>query len=174
MAAACRSWLRTLKTHRRGSMPCDCSRSRFDRRSRYHMSYIDIVSIAAASGLRSFPFMSPRKTVGAVSIYDERPPAEVIKSLHLERAAINQDEFSRAEWFWNRRPKVLCETLTFYFCYIVVFFFLLYLVPKNIPSFLLWFVAGVSCAFVDCVRIDRWRNDYKSSIKRVIVHRSER
>jgi hypothetical protein len=32
----------------------------------------------------------------------------------------------------------------------------------------------VSCAFVDCVRIDRWRNEYKSSIKRVIVHRSER
>ena len=121
-----------------------------------------------------FQFMSPRKTVSAASIYDERPPGEVIKSLHLERAAVNQDEVSRAEWFWNRRPKVLCETLTFYFCYIVVFLFLLYLVPKNIPSFLLWFVAGVSCAFVDCVRIDRWRNDYKSSIKRVMVHRSER
>jgi hypothetical protein len=121
-----------------------------------------------------FQFMSPRKTVRAVSIYDERPPGEVIKTLHLERAAINQDEFSRAEWFWNQRPKVLCGTLTFYFCYIVVFLFLLYLVPKNVPSFLLWFVAGVSCAFVDCVRIDRWRNDYKSSIKRVIVHRSER
>jgi hypothetical protein len=44
-----------LKTHRRGPMPCDCSRSRFDRRSHYNMSYVDIVSIAAASGLRSFP-----------------------------------------------------------------------------------------------------------------------
>jgi hypothetical protein len=121
-----------------------------------------------------FHFMSPRKTVSAVSIYGERPPGEVIKSLHLERAAINQDEFSRAEWFWNRRPKVICETLTFYFRYIVVFFFLLYLVPKNVPSFPLWFVAGVSCAFVDCVRIDRWRNEYKSSIKRVNVRRWER
>jgi hypothetical protein len=60
----------------------------------------------------------------------------------------------------------------FYFYYIGVFFFLLYLVPKNTPSCLLWFVAGVSCAFVDCVRIDRWRYDYKSSIKRVIVCRS--
>ena len=121
-----------------------------------------------------FQFMSPRKTVSAASIYDERPPGEVIKSLHLERAAVNQDEVSRAEWFWNRRPKVLCETVTFYFCYIVVFFFLLYFVPKSVPSFLLWFLAGVSCAFVDCIRIDWWRNDYKASIKRVIVHRSER
>src|ERR1700722_1071460 len=118
--------------------------------------------------------MSRHKSVGVDCIYDKQTPGEVIKSLHLERAAINQDEFSRAEWFWIRRPKVLCETLTFYFCYIVVFLFLLYLVPKNIPSFLLWFVAGVSCAFVDCVRIDRWRNDYKSSIKRVMVYRSER
>ena len=53
MAAACKSWLRTLKTHRRGSMPCDCSRSR------YNMSYIDTVSIAAASDLRSFPVYVP-------------------------------------------------------------------------------------------------------------------
>ena len=64
--------------------------------------------------------------------------------------------------------------MTFYFGYIVVFFVLLYLVPKNVRSFLLWFVAGVSCAFVDSVRIDRWRNEYKASIKRVIVHRAER
>jgi hypothetical protein len=118
--------------------------------------------------------MHPRKTFGADPIDDELPPGDVIKSLHLERAAINQDEFSRAEWFWKRRPKVLCETLIFYFCYIVVFCCLLYLVPKNIPSFLLWFVAGVCCALVDCVRIDQWRSEYKSSIKRVIVHRSER
>jgi hypothetical protein len=34
-------------------MPCDCSRSR------YNMSYIDIVSIATASGLRSFPVYVP-------------------------------------------------------------------------------------------------------------------
>jgi hypothetical protein len=85
--------------------------------------------------------MSPRKTVSAVSFDGERPPGEVIRSLHLERAAINQDEFARAEWFWNRRPKVLCETVTFYFDYIVAFFSLLYLVPKSVPLFLLWFLA---------------------------------
>jgi hypothetical protein len=117
--------------------------------------------------------MHQRKTVGADSIYDERPPGDVIRSLHLERAAINQDEFSRAEWFWNRRPKLVCETLIFYFLYIAVFCGLFYLVPKNVLLFFLWFVAGVGCALVDCVRIDRWRNEYKSSVKRVIVNRSK-
>jgi hypothetical protein len=155
-------------------MPCDCSPSHFDVRSHYNISYIDIISTDLLVALNNSHIMYPRKTVGADAIYDELPPGDVIKSLHLERAAINQDEFSRAEWFWNRRPKLLCETLTFYFCYIVVFCCLFYLVPKNVPLVLLWFVAGVGCAFVDCVRIDRWRNEYKSSIKRVILHRSER
>jgi hypothetical protein len=118
--------------------------------------------------------MSRQKTVRVDSICDKQPPGDVIKSLHLERAAINQDAFSRAGWFWNRRPKVLCETLTFYFCYTVVFVYLLYFVPNNVPSFILWFVAGVIFGIVDCIRIDRWRNEYKSSIKRAIVHLLER
>lgn len=118
--------------------------------------------------------MYSRKIVSAASHYDALPPGDVIKFFHLERAAINQDEYSRAEWFWKRRPKVLCETVTFYFYYVGVFVCLLYLVPHNVPSFLVWFVAGVSCAFVNCVRFDRWRKEYKSSIKRVIVPLLER
>jgi hypothetical protein len=120
------------------------------------------------------PLWTYTKFLTARPIQDTYGVVETPDNAGLERAAINQDEFSRAEWFWKRRPKVLCETLIFYFCYIVVFCCLLYLVPKNIPSFLLWFVAGVCCALVDCVHIDQWRNEYKSSIKRVIVHRSER
>jgi hypothetical protein len=118
--------------------------------------------------------MSRHKTVGVDCIYDKQTPGDVIKSLHLERAAINQDEFSRAEWFWNRRPKALCETLAFYFCYIVVFVCLLYFVPYDVPLFILWFVAAVIFGIVDCIRVDRWRNEYKSSIKRAIVHLLER
>ena len=55
--------------------------------------------------------MQPRKKVGADPIrnYDELSPADLIQSLNFERTVINQDEFSRAEWFWNRRPKVLFE-----------------------------------------------------------------
>jgi hypothetical protein len=40
--------------------------------------------------------------------------------------------------------------------------------------FILWFVAGVIFGIVDCIRIELWRNEYKSSIKRAIVHLLER
>jgi hypothetical protein len=118
--------------------------------------------------------MSRPKTFGVDCIYDKQTPGDVIKSLHLDRAAINQDEYSRAEWFWKRRPKALCETLTFYFCYIAVFVCLLCLVPQNVLLFILWFVAAVIFGITDCIRVDRWRNEYKSSIKRAVVHLLER
>src|ERR1700745_1116289 len=47
--------------------------------------------------------------------YEDLPPAALIESLHLEPAAIDQNEFSRADWFWRRRPKVLSESLSFFF-----------------------------------------------------------
>src|SRR5580704_3285995 len=119
--------------------------------------------------------MYPRKKVGVYSTWNYAvPPRALMNSFHLERAAINQDEFSRAEWFWNRRPKALCETLTFYCCYTLVFICLLCFVPHSVPLFILWFVAAVIFGIVDCIRVDRWRREYKSSIKRAIVHLLER
>ena len=98
----------------------------------------------------------------------------MIKSLHLEPAAINQDEFSRADWFWSRRPKVLSESLSFFPFYLTVAVCLLYLIPDTVPFLLLWMVAGAVCAFVDGIRLNRWRNEYESSITRVVIHLSER
>jgi hypothetical protein len=122
--------------------------------------------------------MYPRKKVGTYFTWNYAvPPRALMNSFHFERAQINQDEFSRAEWFWNRRPKILCDNLTCVFCYIIVFLCLICLLcryPESVPLLLVWMVAGVSCAFVDCVRLDRWTNEYKSSIKRAIVHLLER
>jgi hypothetical protein len=42
------------------------------------------------------------------------------------------------------------------------------------PSRLVWMLVGVSCIFVDCVRLDGWRTEYESSIKRVFAHLSKR
>ena len=62
-----------------------------------------------------FYIMYPGKKVGADPIWDYRElcPADLIDALHLEHAAINQEEFLRAQWFSNRRPKLLCENLIF-------------------------------------------------------------
>ena len=115
--------------------------------------------------------MYSRKKVGADPIwkYEELPPGALIKSLHLEPAAIDRDEFSRAEWFWSRRPKVLSESVSSFFCYVIVLVCLLYSVPETI-----WILAGVSCAFIDHFRLNRWRNEYESSIKGIVVRLSER
>lgn len=106
--------------------------------------------------------------------YEELPPADLIKSLHVEAATIDQDEFWRAEWFWSRRPKVLSESVSFFFFYLTVAVCLFYLLPNTIPLLLLWIVAGASCAFVDGIHLNRWRKEYEASIKRVVIHLSER
>jgi hypothetical protein len=114
--------------------------------------------------------MHSRKKVDTDPIwkYQNLPPASLIKSLDLEPAIIDQDELSRAEWFWSRRPIVLSESLSFFFFYLTVLVCLLYLVPDTISFLLLWIIAGASCAAVDRIRLDRWRNQYESSIKRVV------
>ena len=114
--------------------------------------------------------MHSRKKVGAASIwkYDELPPADLLRSLHAGQAPISHSEFFRAEWFWNRRPKVLSESLLFFFCYLTVFVCLLYYIPETIPLLVIWIVAGVSCLFVDRIRLNRWRNEYESLEKCII------
>jgi hypothetical protein len=106
--------------------------------------------------------------------YEELPPATLIKSLQLEPTVVEQDAFSRAEWFGGRRPIVLSESLSFFFFYLTVLACLLYLVPDTLLFVPLWIVAGASCAYGDRIRLNRWRNDYESSIKRVVIYTSKR
>ena len=116
--------------------------------------------------------MYSRKKVRAASIwkYEELPPADLLKSLHLGQAPISHSEFLRAAWFWNRRPKVLSESVVFFLCCLTVFVGLLYYFPEPIPLLVVWIVAGASCASVDRIRLNRWRNEYESSITRLIIH----
>jgi hypothetical protein len=106
--------------------------------------------------------------------YEELPPGALIESLHLEPGTVNPDEFSRAEWFWSRRPKVLSESVSFFFFYLTVAVCLFYMVPDTLVFLLLWIVAGVSCASIDHIRLNRWRSEYESSIKGIVIHLSER
>jgi hypothetical protein len=106
--------------------------------------------------------------------YEELPPAALIKSLRLEPAAVDQDEFSRAEWFWSRRPEVLSESLSFFFFYLTVAVCLFYMIPDTIWFLLLWIVGGVSWASIDQIRLNQWRTEYESSIKGIVIHLSER
>jgi hypothetical protein len=116
--------------------------------------------------------MYPGKKIGADSAWNcpELCPADLIESFDLKAAFINQDELLRAEWFWNRRPRVLCTDLLLLFSYILVLVFLLYFFPEPIAPLLGWMLVGASGVVVDCVRMDRWRREYALSIKRLVLH----
>jgi hypothetical protein len=115
--------------------------------------------------------MYPPKKVGPDPVWNctEVCPADLIKSLHREHAAINKDEVVRAEWFWSRRPNVLCADLIAFFFYITVFVCLIYCFPQSTLFLIVWMVAGASCVFVDCFRLERWKKEYASSIKWLIL-----
>jgi hypothetical protein len=114
--------------------------------------------------------MHPQKKIGADYSWDcgEMPPAELFESFHIERATIDQQEFSRSEWFWRRRPRILFTNLMFFFSYLTVAVCFLYYLPQTALLLVVWIGAGASCIFVDNIRFTRWRSEYESSIKRAI------
>jgi hypothetical protein len=109
--------------------------------------------------------MHPRTKTGAdiASNCDELPPAELIESLHLEGGIIDQHEFSRAEWFWRRRPGIFSTNVTIIFGYIIVAVCLFYYLPQTVLLLVTWIGAGASCVFADYIRLTRWRNEYQTS-----------
>jgi hypothetical protein len=116
--------------------------------------------------------MYPGKKIGADPIWNcpKLSPADLIESSDLKPALINQEELLRAEWFWNRRPKVLFANMLLLFSYILILVCLLYFLPERAAPALSWMVVGASGVVVDRVRLDRWRREYELSIKRLILH----
>jgi hypothetical protein len=120
--------------------------------------------------------MYPGKKIGADPVWKcpELCPADLIESFDLKPALIDQDELLRAEWFWNRKPRVLCANVLLLFSYILVLVCLLYFIPECAAPFLAWMLVGASGVVVDCVRLDRWGREYELSIKRLILHPPKR
>jgi len=120
--------------------------------------------------------MYPGSKIGADHIWNcpELCPEDLIESLDLKRALINKEELVRAEWFWNRRPTVLCANVILLLSYIVVLVCLLYFLPERAAPVVAWMVVGASGVVVDCVRLDRWGREYELSIKRLILHPPKR
>ena len=116
--------------------------------------------------------MDTRRKIGAtpVSSHDELGPADLIESLHFESCQIDQQELSRAEWFWRRRPKIISSDPILLFWYLTVSVCLFYYLPETVFSLLFWLALGASFLWADNIRLCRWRNEYASSIKRVIIH----
>jgi nitrate reductase gamma subunit len=100
--------------------------------------------------------------------FPELPPSDLLNSLNLNLSGINQAEFFRTQWMWDRKPKsLLGDGLS---AYLLLFFIglLLLLVPfVGIILSPIWSLAMLLMAVKDSVRLVRWRRDYESSVIRL-------
>jgi hypothetical protein len=98
--------------------------------------------------------------------YQELSPARLLERLNLLEYSRENDEFSRANWFWARRPRVL--TMTSYLVWLIVIVglpFWLFIVPViGLPLI----VISLMIVNIDIVQSSRWRRQYELSIDRLI------
>jgi hypothetical protein len=98
--------------------------------------------------------------------YEELSPVRLLEKLELQTYPTDTAELARANWFWNRRPRLL--PVTSYILWLIVALGLplwLFIVPT----------AGVPLLIISAVTIDteivrsvRWRRQYEVSIDRLI------
>ena len=76
----------------------------------------------------------------SISNCDDFSPADLIETLRLKSTTIDQHEIARVEWFWRRRPKILCANLVFAFSYlnVLVCLFLLFAADNLFTPCLDW------------------------------------
>jgi hypothetical protein len=98
--------------------------------------------------------------------YEELSPARLLERLNLLEYSIENDEFARANWFWNRRPRLL--TTASYLVWLIVIVglpFWLFIFPViGLPLI----VISLMMVNIDIVQSSRWRRQYELSIDRLI------
>jgi hypothetical protein len=98
--------------------------------------------------------------------YDQLSPVQLLEKLELDECRADKDELARAEYFWNRRPRLL--PIISYVAWLIVAFglpFWLFIVPAiGYP------LITISAVVVntEIVRSVRWRRQYELAIDRLI------
>ncbi|MGA8481835.1 MAG: hypothetical protein WB696_28040 [Chthoniobacterales bacterium] len=108
--------------------------------------------------------------------FPELAPSDLLRSLHCDLSDVDHAEFVRAKWMWTRKPKSVLEDGLFGYAVVVFIGVVLLLIPH----------VGVLLALICCLavllvadkvldkhaaRLGRWRQEYESSIGRVIRSR---
>jgi hypothetical protein len=98
--------------------------------------------------------------------YEASSPVQILEKLKLDRCQQNNDELARADWFWNRRPRLLRATT--YFAWLLAALgppFWLFIIPAiGVPLLI------ISAVVVDAeiVQAVPWRRQYELSIDRLV------
>jgi hypothetical protein len=98
--------------------------------------------------------------------YGQLPPVQLLEKLELDERPTDQDELARAEYFWNRRPRLL--PVISYIAWLTVALglpFWLFIVPAIGYPLL---IATAVVVDTEIVRSVRWRRQYELSIDRLI------
>jgi hypothetical protein len=98
--------------------------------------------------------------------YEELSPARLLEKLKLLEYSREDDELTRANWFWARRPRVL--TTASYLVWLIVIVglpFWLFIVPViGLPLI----VISLMMVNIYILQSLRWRRQYELSIDRLI------
>jgi hypothetical protein len=104
--------------------------------------------------------------------FPELPPSEILVLLDCPLYHVDHDELVRAKWMWSRRPaSFLGDSLVGYLVAILIGFVLLLFPYVGILFAIVWFSGTLSLIANDVVSLVRWRNQYESSIARVVRSR---
>jgi len=98
--------------------------------------------------------------------YGQLSPVQLLEKLKVDECRADKDELARAEYFWNRRPRLL--PVISYIAWLIVAFglpFWLFIVPAIGYPLLIISAVVVNA---DIVRSVRWRRQYELGIDRLI------
>ena len=99
--------------------------------------------------------------------FPELSPVQLQQSLDIRW--IDRGEYTRAEWMWSRKPRLILGEGGLGYAILIFVALLLLLVPK-IGVFLTtgWCISMLAAIARDVVRSIRWRRDYEVSITRIM------
>ena len=101
--------------------------------------------------------------------FPEISPYSLQRWLDLDLRRVNYEEFKRAEWMWNRKPRsFLGQGVSGYILLVFVASLLLLVPHLGILLAAAWCLAIVVAIANDTVRLARRRREYEAGMVRVI------
>lgn len=118
------------------------------------------------------------------NFYMELPPEHFVARFAGKNARLNQAEFERVQWFWERRPNLdfstLHATLNMLAVYIVLFTPLIHATQPNLIWIVHLIVSGailillLARGFLRVARHNKWKSNYDSAVIRLLRRQGSR
>ena len=101
--------------------------------------------------------------------FPEMPPRAILTKIQADKFLLDDAEFKRAQWFWNRRPSLILGEDWLVYALVMLLGLGLFLVPFwGVTLSCSWITAALVGIFSDIVRLSRWRRDYEQSVARLL------